>query len=86
MAAMRSPNGEVDEKQILAWAEEAERGYDVPALKRRGRPRMGAAAARVTTLRLEPSLDAALSERASRDHRTRSEVIRDALRAWLQDA
>jgi hypothetical protein len=75
-----------DEKQILAWADEAARGYDVPMLKRRGRPRMGAEAARVTTLRLEPALDAALNERALRDHRTRSEVIREALTAWLQNA
>lgn len=75
-----------DENQILAWADEAERGYDVPTLKRRGRPRMGSAAAQVTTLRLEPGLDAALTQRATRDHRTRSDVIRDALRAWLQDA
>ncbi|TAL46232.1 MAG: ribbon-helix-helix protein, CopG family [Salinibacterium sp.] len=74
---------QLDEQQILAWAEEAERGYDVPTLKRRGRPRMGAAAAQVTTLRLEPELDAALTERADRDHSTRSEVMRDALRAWL---
>lgn len=76
----------IDDRQIIAWADEAEAGYDVPALKRRGRPRMGTAAAQVTTLRLEPELDAALDERARRDHRTRSDVIRDALRAWLASA
>lgn len=68
---------------IQEWADEAERGYDISRLKPRGRPLMGDEPAKVTTLRLEPSLDAALSERAQRDHSSRSEVIRAALRAWL---
>ena len=83
---MKFDGEEVTEAQILAWADEAERGYDVEELKKRGRPRMGDAAAKVTTLRLEPSLDAALDERAALDDSTRSEVIRAALRAWLHVA
>ncbi len=76
----------VTEAMLQEWADEAERGYDVSRLKPRGRPPMGDAPAKVTTLRLEPSLDAALDERARRDQSSRSEVIRAALRAWLETA
>ena len=76
----------VTDAQIDEWADEAERGYDVSTLKPRGRPTMGEHAARVATLRLEPRLDAALNERARREGATRSDVIRAALRAWLESA
>ncbi|NQX27193.1 CopG family transcriptional regulator [Microbacteriaceae bacterium VKM Ac-2854] len=76
----------VTEEQIEEWVAEAERGYDIEELRKRGRPRMGSAAARVATLRLDPELEAALDERAERDHLSRSDVIRDALRAWLKTA
>jgi hypothetical protein len=36
----------VSNAQIQEWADEAERGYDVAELKRRGRPRIGSAPAR----------------------------------------
>jgi predicted transcriptional regulator len=54
----------VTDEQIWEWAAEAERGYDVSRLKPRGRPLMGNRPAKVTTIRLEPTLDAALDERA----------------------
>jgi predicted transcriptional regulator len=76
----------VTDADIQAWADEAERGYDVSRLKPRGRPLMGDEPAKITTIRLEPSLDAALDERVARDGSTRSEVIRSALRAWLESA
>ncbi|MFM9878183.1 MAG: ribbon-helix-helix domain-containing protein [Rhodoglobus sp.] len=76
----------VDDAQIQEWADEAERGYDISKLKLRGRPSMGDEPAKVTTLRLEPRLDAALSARAQREGSSRSEVIRAALRAWLESA
>ncbi|NQX11007.1 CopG family transcriptional regulator [Microbacteriaceae bacterium VKM Ac-2855] len=76
----------VTEDQIETWVAEAECGYDIDELRRRGRPRMGTGVARVTTLRLDPELEAALDERASRDHLSRSDVMRDALRAWLRSA
>ncbi len=76
----------VTDPDIQAWAEEAERGYDVARLRPRGRPLMGDEPAKITTLRLEPSLDAALNERVAREGSTRSEVIRSALRAWLETA
>ena len=76
----------VTEAQLQEWADEAERGYDISRLKPRGRPLMGDEPAKVTTLRLEPSLDAALNKRAAKDGSSRSEVIRAALRAWLISA
>ena len=87
MEIIGNANGKpVTDSQIDEWADEAERGYDVTQLKPRGRPTMGARAARVTTLRLEPSLEAALDDRVARDGSSRSEVIRAALRAWLESA
>jgi hypothetical protein len=76
----------VTEAQLQEWADEAERGYDISRLKPRGRPLMGDEPAKVTTLRLEPSLDAALNERVAKEGSSRSEVIRAALRAWLESA
>ena len=76
----------VTDAMVQEWADEAERGYDIRRLKPRGRPLMGDEPARVTTLRLEPSLDAALNERVAKEGSSRSEVIRAALRAWLESA
>lgn len=74
----------VTEEQIEAMAREAEVGYDVGRLRRAGgRKPMGTAAARVVPVRLEPELDDALRARALSQHRTVSEVIREALRASL---
>ena len=78
--------GSISEEQIAAWADEAERGYDIAALKRRGRPRIGSGVAQVSAIRLDPELDAALTERAQADHVSRSEVVRNALRSWLSSA
>lgn len=72
---------------VAALVDEAEAGYDVDTLKRRGGRRpMGSGAARVVPVRLDPELEHALRERADRDHSNTSDVIRDALRAWLQSA
>ncbi|GGL05567.1 ribbon-helix-helix protein, CopG family [Planomonospora parontospora] len=66
---------------------EAEEGYDVTALRRRGGRRpMGSAAAEVVPVRLDPELRAALLRRARNDHTSASEVIRRALQAWLDVA
>lgn len=71
----------VTEEQIQAWADEAEDGYDVAALKKRGRgrPGRGAEPSQVVALRLTLEEIAALDARAEREGKTRSEVIRDAL-------
>ncbi|PVE97182.1 ribbon-helix-helix domain-containing protein [Microbacterium sp. TPD7012] len=84
MAARETINGKpVTEEQIAAWAAEAEAGYDVEAMKRRGRgrPGRGAEPSQVVALRLTLDEIAALDARAQREGKTRSEVIRDALTA-----
>ncbi len=73
----------VTEEQIAAWAAEAEAGFDVEALKKRGRgrPGRGAEPSQVVALRLTVDEIAALDARAEREGKTRSEVIREALAA-----
>lgn len=74
----------VTEEQIAAWSAEAEAGYDVEVLKRRGRgrPGRGAEPAQVVALRLTTDELAALDARAEREHKTRSELIREAIAAY----
>ena len=71
----------VTEEQIAAWAAEAEAGYDVDALKKRGRgrPGRGAEPSQVVALRLTLDELAAIDAAAEREHKTRSELIREAL-------
>ena len=66
----------------------AEAGYDVKQTLRRrgGRPPIGSAAASVESVRLEPELREALTQRAEHDHETTSSVIRKALREYLRVA
>ncbi len=72
---------EISEAQIQAWVDEAEAGYDVEALKRRGRgrPGRGAQPMQVVAVRLSADEVAALDAIAARERVTRSEVIRRAL-------
>lgn len=71
----------VSDEQVEAWADEAEEGYDVAALKRRGRgrPGRGAEPMQVVAVRLTADELAAVDAAASRDRVTRSEAIRQAL-------
>lgn len=71
----------VTEDEIAAWADEAEAGYDVDELKKRGRGRPGRSSSpsRVVALRLTAQEIADLDARAEREGKTRSEVIREAL-------
>ena len=71
----------VTEKQIQKWAAEAEAGYDVEELKRRGRgrPGRGAEPMQVVAVRLTAEEIAALDAVAEREHLSRSEAIRRAL-------
>ena len=71
----------ITDELVDKLAEQAESGYDVEdTLRRRtGRPTMGAGAASVESVRLEPELQRALAERAKRDRETTSSVIRNAL-------
>lgn len=83
MAARKSQRSDVSEQQIQAWADEAQAGYDVQELRRRGRPPMGEGPSAVVPVRLDPELLDALLARAAADHMSRSEAIRAAIRAWL---
>jgi Ribbon-helix-helix protein, copG family len=71
----------VDDKQIQEWADEAEVGYDVDHLARRGRgrPGRGAAPMQVVAVRLTADELDALDAAAAKNHMSRSEAIRAAL-------
>lgn len=82
MGARETINGvPVTEEQIAEWATEAESGYDVEALKKRGRgrPGRGAQPSQVIALRLTVEELTAIDTVAEREHKTRSELIREAL-------
>lgn len=82
MSELETINGvPVTEEQIARWSAEAEAGFDVAALKKRGRGRPGRAAepSQVIALRLTVDEINALDERAEREGKSRSEVIREAL-------
>lgn len=77
----------VTEELVDRLADEAAAGYDVAAMRRRGGRRpMGVAPAEVVPVRLDPELRAALAARADADDTSVSDVIRQALRAWLHVA
>jgi hypothetical protein len=78
----------LSDADIEAMADEAERGYDVETLKarRRGRPMLGTAPADVVPVRLDPELKQAVEARAYAEHTTTSEIIREALRRFLDVA
>jgi hypothetical protein len=71
----------VTEEQIAAWVAEAEAGFDVETLKRRGRgrPGRGSEPSQVVALRLTAQEIADLDARAAREGKSRSDVIREAL-------
>ncbi len=69
-------------------AEVEETAYDVGVLKtrRRGRPPMGSGPADVVPVRIDPELKAAIEARAQADHTSTSEIIREAIRRFLDVA
>jgi hypothetical protein len=71
---------------IAAEVETAD--YDIQELKtrRRGRPAMGLGPADVVPVRIDPELKAAIEARAKADHTTTSELIREAIRRFLDVA
>ena len=68
--------------------EAAHADYDIAALKhrRRGRPLIGSAPGEVVAVRLDPELRAAVEARATADRTTASDIIREALRRFLDVA
>jgi CRISPR-associated endonuclease/helicase Cas3 len=82
-------NGEpITDEMIERLADEAERGYEPGQLRARrrgpGRPPLGADAKSVHSIRLDPALQAETSRRAAAEGTTVSEVIRRALREYLE--
>lgn len=73
----------VTEADIERLAAEARRGYPVEELRKRGRRPAGNGPGKVVTVRLDSDLRQAVEARAARDQKNDSEVIRDALRAWV---
>jgi hypothetical protein len=71
---------------IDSWSEEAEAGYPVERLLKRGRKPVGDGPAEVVPVRMDKSLLDALTARAERDHVSRSEAIRAAVRDWVDVA
>ena len=86
----RTPSGRIltDEEIDALSAEVAETDFDVEALKtrRRGRPSMGSRPADVVPVRIDPELRAAIEARAEAEHTTTSEIIREAIRRFLEVA
>ena len=64
--------------------EVAQPDYEIGVLVRRpGRPSIGASAAELVPVRLEPELAASLDKRVAEENTNRSEIIRRALREYL---
>ena len=84
----RSSSGSaVTDELVQLLADEAEAGFSVKPRRPAGARRPSApAASRVVSVRLDPELEQALRERAAADGSNASEVIREALRAWLHTA
>jgi len=86
----KTPTGhELTDADLDAIATEVEsKNYDIEQLKgrRRGRPPMGTGPADVVPVRIDPELRAAIEARANADHTTTSELIREALRRYLDVA
>jgi predicted transcriptional regulator len=81
---METVNGvPVSDEMIQEWADEAERGYDVSQVRKRGRKPMGNGPARVVPVRVDDALLSALDQRAEHDHVSRSGLIRAAIRAYV---
>ena len=76
----------VTDALIEELAAEAERGYEPSQLRPVGRPPLGDGPSSVVQCRVDPALDEALSARAEHDDVTTSEVVRRALRAYLDVA
>lgn len=80
---------QLTDADLDAMAEEVEhKDYNVEELKarRRGRPPMGSGAAEVVPVRIDPELRDAIEARAKADRTTTSEIIRQALRRFLEVA
>ncbi len=73
----------ITQNQLDTWVSEAEQGYDLEALKKRGRgrPGRGTDPAQVVAVRLTADELSALDRLAAEKHLTRSELVRQAISA-----
>ena len=80
----------ITDQDVEKLAADAETGYDVEELiarrNKRGRPTIGNAPSSVESVRLDPELRRQLLQRAEADGTTPSELIREALRRYLEAA
>lgn len=76
----------VTDEMVEAWADEAEAGYDVEKLRKKGRPTVGDGPGTVVPVRMDAALLEALNAYAEQKHVSRSEAIREAVRAWTRVA
>lgn len=79
----------VTEQLIDEAVARAEKGYDVEALKRRGRPKLNPnveGESAIIPVRMDEALLGALTAKAEQDGLTRSEAIREAIRRWAHVA
>jgi predicted transcriptional regulator len=76
----------ITEEMIQEWVAEAERGYDLSQLRPVGRPALGHGPSAVVQVRVDDKLREALAARAAGDATTTSEIVRRALRAYLDVA
>lgn len=87
MTTYKTNTGRIlSEADLDVIAEEVEvSDYDVEALRKRhrGRPAIGSGPAEVVPVRIDPELRAAVKARAETDGTTTSEIIREALRRFL---
>jgi predicted transcriptional regulator len=86
MAQEKINGASVTDAQIAAWSKEAEAGYPVEQLRKRGRKPLGDGASEVVPVRMDQTLLDALAARAEREHVSRSEAIRAAVRDWVNVA
>ena len=81
---MKTINGKpISEEQIDAWVAEAEEGYDVEMLRKRGRKPRDEEAAQVVSIRLSPSEVFHLDQYAASHGLSRSQAIRKALKSTI---
>lgn len=73
----------ITQNQLDTWVSEAEQGYDLEALKKRGRgrPGRGTDPAQVVAVRLTADELSALDRLAAEKYLTRSELVRQAISA-----
>lgn len=84
---IRKDGTAITDADVETLVDEAERGYDVDGILRRrrgGRRAMGSRPAAVESVRLDPELKRDLLLRADRDGVSVSEVIRQALRSYVE--